>query len=368
MGWHPGVLGIGGHWDSPTPPPLSPPPPPSAPPEPPAFPPPLPPPGNPGTLHFGLFFWPLLVVGALSLAVTKLVPRAHDGSDLDLILTSKEAILKEATISATAAYGMLKPWAQESTERVRSMTMDERVEAVQALTPRLMAELPTLRRLGLLSVAALAEWGLSLSKPLHAKQWMSKKAVLGALQRLTSGFALLNAIGFWLEVLGFYGGFAFGYVSADGLLDHAYLGLGAGLYVGACLELLVAALVSYLLYWMTLHGEPLHTLGALCAYALLGASDLVYLLSCLFGGLEPLRALEYAAKGAVALGCAFYAFKIRERAEGRFVKPPQPEPDDDDFEDVETTPPPGRRLSIPGMQSKALPEPAKLPAPATELV
>jgi len=107
----------------------------------------------------------------------------------------------------------------------------------------------------------------------------------------------------------------YGYVSAFGLFDGLNLGM-TGTLIAISLEVTVALIVGYLLYWMVLRADPDYLLLASLLYLVLGSVNLLYALSCLWGGLELLHFALYMLKTLVSLGCAFYAAKIRERAQG----------------------------------------------------
>jgi len=178
-----------------------------------------------------------------------------------------------------------------------------------------MADVEALKKTSLVDPSTVVAFLLTVVKPLSLELYAGD-GLSSCMQRLVSGYELLNACGFWLEALGYYAGFIYGYVSAYGLLDGVDLGPSVGLYVGILLELGVALVLAYVLHWMVLHADPPYTLLATCAYVAIGFVNLLYGLFCLFSGFEPLRFAVYILKFAVAAGCAYYARKLQDKAEG----------------------------------------------------
>jgi len=264
------------------------------PPVPPAGPPPLPPPGNPGQATWERFFWPLALVVALAYAAPRLQYCAykfddeHDKPDDKL---AEQIVNKVVAQSKT----LLK-------ESPRYMNPDEAkamaTGAGQAVTPQSLK-------------TTVPEFLKSLAMPLNKRLCSAN-----TLQRHTAAFIFCNASGFWLEVLGDYCGFMVGYVSSLGLFDGLYVGTGVGLYVMALLEVCVALVIGYLLYWSVLHAKGNdYALLATAVYLVLGIVNLLYAASCLFLNVHVLRAIAYFAKAAAALGCFFYASLQYEKLE-----------------------------------------------------
>ena len=219
----------GGHYlDSPEPPPPIPPAPSTPPPEPPAFPPPTPPPGNPGTLHFGRLLIPILVLAALTYFLPMLVPHEKKPDGLaDLKLLDTDAVLSDATRTFTSfATSTLPSSDLANVEKLQTMAEDAPMTArtILAASP----SSPT----ALLNASTLKAFAYSLYTPLNSELWNSEDGVKATAERVASGFALANALGFWLEVLGYYVGFVYGTISTLGLFDHmvsALLRTAAGL-------------------------------------------------------------------------------------------------------------------------------------------
>lgn len=181
------------------------------------------------------------------------------------------------------------------------------VEKVQALV-----EPEALLKTSLLDLSHVVSFALSLAGPLHKDFWADEQAVRGAAQSSSAGFELLNAIGLWIEVFGYYMGFVFGYVSVYGLFDGFYLGSSTfALSFGLVVQLVVALAVSYVLYWSVRcsGAGSTYALGAICVYLAIGGANLFYGIFCLLGGIEPLRFVVYVVKSCVAVGCAYYALK-----------------------------------------------------------
>ena len=187
------------------------------------------------------------------------------------------------------------------------------VEKVQALVKP-----ETLLKTSLLKFDHVRSFALSLAGPLHKDFWADEQAVRGAAQSSSAGFELLNAIGLWIEVFGYYMGFVFGYVSVYGLFDGFYLGSSTfALSFGLVVQLVVALAVSYVLYWSVRcsGAGSTYALGAICVYLAIGGANLFYGIFCLIGGIEPLRFVVYVVKSCVAVCCAYYALKIYRAAE-----------------------------------------------------
>ena len=187
-------------------------------------------------------------------------------------------------------------------------------ELVDVDKVRELGDVEKLRTTSLAELGTASSFLLTLAVPLDPQLWTSAAAQRAAVQSLPAGFELFNALGFWLEVLGIYTGFVYGYVSSYGLFDGLYVGApGFALYLCLTTELLVALLVGYVLFWCVRRAEqPSYTLAAICAYLLLAACNAFYGLFCLIGGFEPLRFLIYLLKTIVAIWCAFYAIRARK--------------------------------------------------------
>lgn len=271
--------------------------PPPEPPEPPNTPPPPPPPGNPGALHWGRLLWPVAIVSAIVYALNFFaeIPALPEDSETEPTLLSPVAALSEARRASLAL-----------AERLRTSDLID----ADATKLRQLASLDSLQAAGLLETATA--WGFfgSLAKPLYRGAW-----TLDTVCRLIPAFELANALAFWLEVLGFYGGYLYGVVSAFGLLDGVYLGGSTGLAFCMVIELLIALAASYTLYWAVRHATADYGLIAICTYLAFGTLDLVYALNCVLDPTEPLRLIVYLLKTAAAFSCAFYALKICEQAE-----------------------------------------------------
>jgi len=349
----------GGHYlDSPEPPPPIPPAPSTPPPEPPAFPPPTPPPGNPGTLHFGRLLIPILVLAALTYFLPMLVPHEKKPDGLaDLKLLDTDAVLSDATRTFTSfATSTLPSSDLANVEKLQTMAEDAPMTArtILAASP----SSPT----ALLNASTLKAFAYSLYTPLNSELWNSEDGVKATAERVASGFALANALGFWLEVLGYYVGFVYGTISTLGLFDHMYLGSGIGLFCGMLLELCLAVAVAYLLYWSVRgSADTGYQLVAACVYCLFAVTNLFYALMCLWGGFEPIRFVAYLLKVAAATGCAYYTIKIRARAMGvdlsaEFAAGEASPRDKEDY------------VVVTNMHQPPPPFPGKAAAPPTELV
>ena len=269
---------------------------------PPSPPPPPSPPGSPGSLHWGRAFIGVALLAAIFYGVPK-VPGCAPAAPVDaptLDVKDAGALMGGVRTAYTVA---IDSWTQSSARLLDVETLKSMVDP------------STLQSAGLFSQTTFRIFLTGLFKPLLVPSWSA--AVLGD---LVLGFTLLNAVGFWAELLGYLGGYMYGVVSAFGLLDGYSLGVTASLvFIGV--EVLVALLVAYLLFWMVLAPglegvDSTTTIGdyqllAIGAYLAFGLVHVLYALGCLLGSLEPLRLVVYTVKAASALGCAFYALQMR---------------------------------------------------------
>lgn len=243
---------------------------------------------------------PLLVVAGLSYGLPMVFPRKPDeaaSADLGVDPNDPMAIAKDAGDAMVALPNALPVTWQEDVVK--------------------LADVETLKGSSLVAPTTVLAFLTTVLHPLYKDLWSDAGvSVVTAVSRLSSGFELLNALGFWLEALGYYGGFIFGYASAFGLLDGLYLGPSMGLYVGIVFQMLLALSVGYILYWMVLHTtDPNYKLLATAIYLVISFGNLYYATFCLFGGIELLRFVTYMVKAVVAFGCAYYATKLRKQAD-----------------------------------------------------
>jgi len=279
------------------------------------------------------------VVATLLYAAPKIWPRSPTADGVELALGDVPTVASE--VQATGVQ-LAKAY----------------VHAAHVLTPESllsMAEPQVLLSKGLAEQATVRAFFGTIAKPWNLPRWgLHTSGAFTALEadshwsqtavhRLAGGFEFVNSIGFWLEVAGVYAGYMYGYVSSFGLLDGLSLGATATM-VAVAVEVLVALLVSYLFYWMVRQAGASYRLVAISAYLALGAANLLYAASCLWGGLELLHAAVYTLKTATALACAFLAAKIHLEAEAG----------GESFVHVDTAD---------AAATTGLPEPSKLPAP-----
>ena len=191
--------------------------------------------------------------------------------------------------------------AKDAVEESSAQLMD--VETLKS-----MANPAVLTDRGLLKLDTLKIFFSGLLPPLHVESWTAP--VLGD---YVLGFILLNAAAFWVELLGYLAGYMYGVVSAFGLFDGVEFGVTMSL-VFIIIEVLVALIVSYTLYWMVLYADVngnLYQLLAVGVYLVFGLFNVFYALGCLVGGIEFLRLVFYTVEAHLALGCAFYALQMR---------------------------------------------------------
>ena len=174
------------------------------------------------------------------------------------------------------------------------------MDVAYGLWENLKASLAKLGDAGLFKLDNLLTFSKDLAAPINAEYVTPEgfqTILLARTPDLTHGFICMNAVAFFLEVLG----------------DLFALLLGSGLF-SFTFALVWAYVVAYVLYWLVVLAEgndyQIVAIGLFAIYSIINTVQAVTSLALI------IPPIFYLLKTVATLTCAYYAFKIEKNTSG----------------------------------------------------